>query len=124
MTKLFGVPILIDEQTADFVNRLLPDNEGRCRHLGRVRPVGLDADVMAWELMPPAHCDGTIDDVAISQHQQAVEAFTAGRWDEARRLIEGLPPHDQASRLLISFMDEHQSTPPDAWDGIIPLKTK
>jgi adenylate cyclase len=53
MTKQFGVPICIDEATANFVQNSLAPSEGRLLILGRVRPVGMDMPLTVSALLPP-----------------------------------------------------------------------
>ena len=57
MTRQLRVPILIDEVTANVVRQSMPPDKGRCRHLGRVRPYGMDVPLMVSELLPPEDGD-------------------------------------------------------------------
>ncbi len=124
ITKQFRVPILIDEATAEHVQRLLPRDEGRCRRLGRVRPAGIETDLMVCELLPPEHHPGTLSDAVLDLHGEAVDAFTEGRWQDALELFDQLPVRDRAKDLPMRFIAQHDYRPPDGWDGVIPLTTK
>ena len=63
------------------------------------------------ELLPPAVESGTITDRHVRDSEAALDAFLAGRWDDARRLLDRLP-HDGAGDFLRTFMERSRGSPP------------
>lgn len=124
MTKQFRAPILVDEPTAEFVERHLPETEARVRRLGRVRPKGMETPLMVCELLPPEGEASDISNQLIAEHEKAVSNFITGNWSEAIDLFERTPAGNQAKELILIFMAQNNYTPPDDWDGIINLEHK
>jgi len=124
LTKHFRVPIVIDEATAAVVRNGMPTSEARCRTLARVRPQGMETALTISELLPPADRPDAITDAAIDAHEQAVAAFTDGRWTEAFDMFSGFPAADRAKDYLMWFIAENEFKPPDDWDGVLAIKSK
>ena len=57
-------------------------------------------------------------------YEQAVDALLSGRWDEAFAKLHEIPAHDRAKDFLTVFIAQHNRTPPDNWDGVIPIDSK
>lgn len=123
MTKQFGVPICIDETTAQFVRRLLPPSEGRLRRLAHVCPRGMDTPLTVYALIPPERQCPEVTDEMLGSHEKALQAVLQGRWSEAIAFLELLPRDDGPAKFLRSYLAEHKQAPPD-WTGVIPLKSK
>ncbi|MFH1304580.1 MAG: adenylate/guanylate cyclase domain-containing protein [Planctomycetota bacterium] len=121
MTKQIGVPILIDEATAEDVRSLMPETEGRCRHIGLFRPAGFEAPISVYELLP-SEGKSTISNQNIADFEAAVAAFIAGDWDHALDLLGHLPPKDRAKDFLLLQIASQNYTAPDHWDGVVTLK--
>jgi len=124
MTKHFGVPICIDDATADYVKRLLSPSDGRLRRLARVYPKGMDAPLVAYSLLPPESQFPKVTDQMIVEHDKAVDAVIEGRWTEAAQLLSEFPEDDGPAAFLRSYISENGLVPPGDWDGVIPLKGK
>lgn len=124
MTKQLRVSILIDEPTAEVVRGSMPRTEGRCRRLGRVRPYGLATSLMVSELLPPLEQCPLVTDKQIVEFETAVDAISRGDWPQAREILNSLPESDGPREFLMSFLAEHEHTPPAGWDGVIPLSKK
>jgi adenylate cyclase len=124
MTRFFDVPILVDQRTAECVERSLPRQEGSCRALGRVRPKGLDGSVLVSELFPTVGPDAPLSETEVAGHNAAVEAFLRGDWAAARRLFTSQSNRDTARDFLLDFMARTQFVPPPDWDGVISLSEK
>lgn len=124
MTKQLRVPILLDESTAALVRSRLPASEGRTRRLARVLPYGSERSVVVTELLPPAGEPGELADADLAVYESAVDAFTAGRWDESYRLLHKLPAEDRAPDFLNQIITAHNRVPPPGWDGVVRLPTK
>jgi adenylate cyclase len=123
MTKLWRVPILLDENSA---NRLRTAKWARCRPLARVQPYGMEATVLTLsELLPPAVEHDVLPEHSRKDYEAALGAFLNGRWDDAARLLNRLPG-DGPAEFLKSFMDAHHQTPPAGWseNNHIPIDTK
>ncbi|WP_406699594.1 adenylate/guanylate cyclase domain-containing protein [Singulisphaera sp. Ch08] len=123
MTKRFHASILVDERIAERLANPRHSNWVRCRRMAKVLPHGLTLPVVVSELLPPAVESGTLTDRHCRDYEAALDAFLAGRWNDARRLLERLP-NDAAGDVLKQFMDRTSQGPPDPWDGVIPLDSK
>ena len=123
MTKQFGVPICIDEQSANFVRKFMPPSEGRVRRLARVRPKGMDTALEVSELLPPADTPGVTSDEAIQVHEEAVEKVISGDWTEAIRILDQLPDGGPKA-FLLEHMGDTNNEPPSDWDGAFSLTKK
>ncbi len=124
LTKQFGVPICIDETTAQFARSLISPSVARVRTLARLRPAGMDAPLTVSALLPPVDEFPELTDQMIADHDEAAEAVIEGRWKEARALLEGLPDNDGPKRFLLRHMSRLGDTPPKDWDGAFSLKGK
>ncbi len=120
MTKLIGVPILIDEATAQCVAENMPASQGRCRRIGLLRPPGMNVAIWVSELLPPENKSG-ISNKNIVDFEAAVDAFVAGNWYEAGRKLDRLPEDDNATNFLKQYMAETNDQVPSDWDGIVTV---
>ena len=124
MTKQLRVPILVDEATrAILTERLLP-SEGRLRSLAKVLPYGMETPVLVSELLPPFGEESELTAEHVQHYEAGVQAFLAGRWDEAYRCLHGMPAGDRAQDFLLQHITAHNRLPPSDWDGIIRLPGK
>jgi adenylate cyclase len=124
ITKQLSVPILVDELT---VTRALAAGAGddfRFRRLARLRPYGMATALTASELLPPGGETKILDVAGVSLYERALDAFTAGRWDEAFNLLHEVPPWDHGKDFLTSHILQHRRQPPAGWDGVIALDSK
>lgn len=124
LTKIFRVPILVDERTARAIRTEVPPTVARVRRLARVRPYGLDQPVEIAELRPPATEDPVLSDEHISLYEQALDAFLAGNWSQAYALLRRLPAEDTGADFLLAYIAEHNRTAPPDWDGVIVCQAK
>ena len=60
----------------------------------------------------------------IEIYENAVDALLGGQWDEAFELLHQVPADDRAKDFLTVFIAQHNRTPPDHWDGVIPIDFK
>jgi adenylate cyclase len=123
MTKRFQTSILVDERVAERLSHPRHAHWVRCRRLARILPLGMTLPLTVSELLLPAVESGALTDRHCRDYDAALDAFLAGRWSDARRLLDRLP-HDGAGDFLREFMDRTQQMPPDPWDGIIRLDSK
>lgn len=124
ITKHLGVPILIDEATAEQL-RSTPGSL-RLRRLARVRPYGLHQALTVCELLPALEGAGdqVLDDEHIASYETALDDFGAGRWDEAIERLYALPHWDRGKDFLTSYILQNRRQPPVGWDGVIALDSK
>ena len=123
MTKQFGVPICIDEASANFVREHMPASQGRVRRLARVRPKGMAIALEVSELLTPANAPDAISDEIVETHENAVQAVIDGRWSEAIEILNGMPDADPKS-FLLEHMGDTNNEPPEGWDGAFSLTKK
>jgi adenylate cyclase len=124
MTKTFGAPILLDEETARVVRATIPPSVARVRRVARVRPFGMDAAVEISELLPPLDQFPQLTDEAIADYEAALDAFEARRWSQAFELLHRVPAVDRVKDFLTVYIAQHNRTPPRGWDGVISLASK
>ena len=124
LTRQFGVGICIDEQTANFVRRLMPPEEGRCRRLARLRPKGMDTTLLVHELLPPEVEGCAVTDTSMLNYEAALDMVIAGRWAEALERLNAVPDEDGPKQFLLKHMAKFDITAPDGWDGAFSLDSK
>jgi len=67
---------------------------------------------------------GAMPDHHVRDFEAALEAFQAGRWDDAQRLLSRLRD-DGPTTVLRDFMTKrHQGQPPADWKGILAMESK
>ena len=124
MTKLLGVPILIDEATARAVKELLPPTVARLRRLAKVRPFGMATVLVVNELLPSFSEFPLLTDEHLVLYEDALDAFVAGDWLRALELLHELPAEDRGKDFLTAFILANRRQPPEDWDGVIPMTSK
>jgi adenylate cyclase len=124
MTKALRAPILIDAETAEGVRDFLAADAGRLRRVARVRPAGMRSSVDVNELLPPAGEFPAMPDDGIAAYEEALDSLQALDWDKAFMALHRVPAEDRVKDFLTVFIAQHNRTPPDDWDGVIPLSVK
>jgi adenylate cyclase len=124
MTKQLRVPILLDEATAAIVREHLPRAEGRVRRLARVLPYGMERPVTVSELLPSAADAPDLPDELLAEYERGVDAFIAGRWEEAYRCLHAMPASDRAQDFPRMLIAQHNRQAPPGWDGVARLASK
>jgi adenylate cyclase len=123
MTKLFGVPILLDDGVAAALDPGRTSHWARCRRLAKVRPYGMNQTVTVSELLPAAVEPGSLTERDRRDYEAALDAFLAGSWQDTVELLRRLS-QDSACAVLAGFMDKHEGKPPAGWNGTIVLDAK
>jgi adenylate cyclase len=123
LTKTLRVPILLDERCAYRLAQADTGHWARCRRLARLRPYGMRNVLTVSELLPPAVEPGVMPESDRRDYEAALEAFLAGRWEDARGLLQRLP-NDGPAEFLRTSMAEHPQGPLPTWDGAISLGKK
>lgn len=124
MTKIFHAPILLDSAMAEAVRRKVPPAVARVRRVAVVRPYGMDSSLEIAELLPPADQYPLLSDDQIRLYETGLDAFLAGRWQEAYQCLHQLPAEDQVADFLTAFITQQNRQPPPQWDGVIPIQSK
>jgi adenylate cyclase len=123
MTKSLQAPILLDETTAAAARELGPDAV-RLRRVAVVKPYGLEKPLQVTELLPPAKDYPELTDQNIADYEQALDDVIAGRWWQAFDRLHRVPAEDRVKDFLTVFIAQHNRTPPEDWQGVIPLTSK
>jgi adenylate cyclase len=122
MTKLFKVPILLDDRAAAQLNQR-GSRRCRVRQVAKVRPFGMSNAVVISELLPPATEFGALTDSDLRNYEAALDAFRSGRWHDTPALLSRLK-NDGPADVLRQFMARHHNAAPPQWDGTIQLESK
>jgi adenylate cyclase len=123
MTKVFGVPVLLDDRSAQRLASAGDSHWGRCRRVALVQPYGMKQNLMISELMTPAVEPGAMPERDRRDYEAALDAFLAGRWTDAQGLLDRLP-YDGPTRVLKEQLRRHTGAPPEAWTGVIEMQSK
>lgn len=116
ITKAFGAEIIVDGPTAAAIKKL-GDDSIEVRKLAVVRPAGF---TQAVAIHGPVDRDVlTVDDQA--RYDAALVELIDGRWAAARQTLASMADTDGPRNFLIRFIDRHDQSPPDGWDGIIDM---
>lgn len=124
MTKIFHAPILLDSVMAEAVRQKVAPTVARVRRVAVVRPYGMASSLEIAELLPPADQYPLLSDDQIRLYEAGLDAFLAGRWQEAYQCLHQLPAEDQVADFLTAFITQQNRQPPPQWDGVIPIQTK
>ncbi|MEM8946507.1 MAG: adenylate/guanylate cyclase domain-containing protein [Planctomycetota bacterium] len=123
LTKAMGVPILVDEQTAQVACKALDASEAYCRRVAYLRPAGVQSSVNAYALIPTSDEELSLTGEQLRNHQSIVEAVIASEWETAKALLQQMPLTDGPSNFLRSALECIGDTPED-WDGAINMQDK
>ena len=124
MTKFFGVPVLLDQNTTGLLNTPAAARWCRTRRVARVKPYGMSTVQTVSELLAPEVEPGTLKEPQRRDYEVALDAFQSGRWSDTDRLLRHLPASDGPSQVLRRFMEEHGNKPPDGWNGVLEMRSK
>lgn len=124
LTRQLHVPILLDEATAAIVRERMSDSEGRTRRLARLLPYGMETPLTVSELLPSQEEFPALRTEHLQRYEMGLDAFLAGRWEEAYRCLHDMPSSDRAQDfLLLRITQNHRAAPP-GWDGIVRMPGK
>ncbi|NQV24826.1 MAG: adenylate/guanylate cyclase domain-containing protein [Rhodopirellula sp.] len=124
LTKQFGVPICIDETTADYVEQFMPKDEARVRRMARVRPAGMQTPLTVYQLLPALRHDPSVSDEMIARYEEGINAVLDGKWSDAVELLSEFRETDGPTRFVLSQMELTNFEPPAGWDGAFTLTKK
>ncbi len=124
MTKYIRAPILLDDATSKAVRDATPSDVLRVRRVAVVKPYGMEAPLEVSELVPPLALHPQLTDEHIAAYEKALDALLASEWTTAIQLLHQVPAQDRVKDFITVFIAQHNRTPPDRWDGVIPLAAK
>lgn len=117
VNKEFGTYLLISE----FTKALLSD-EFVCRELGRVKVVGRAKPVAVFD--PMFKADYEVRRHILGTFASGLDAYYAGRFQEAARFFETFENQDPPSKILLERCRQLAKAPPPAWDGVWEMHGK
>ncbi len=139
MTKMIGVPILVDENTAAILRDRDPEEkEFMLRRFPVVRPAGMTVQTRIFELCPPGYYAPDFLEI----WDRAVREFEKGRWPKVMEQLDRLnqltdptsssqPGLHYANDFLAGVIQDpdflKQRNDPaflETWDGVIRLDRK
>jgi adenylate cyclase len=124
MTKILHAPILIDERTAMVLRNRVSPKVARLRRVAVVKPYGLDRKLEVTEVLPPLGQYPQLTDEHIADYEKSLDELLAGRWSQAFERLHRVPADDRVKDFLTVFIAQHNRTPPENWNGVIPLTAK
>ena len=124
LTRPLQAPILVDETTADILREAVPPTVARLRRVARIRPYGLKTSVEVSQLLPPVEAYPQLTDEHITAYESALDALLSGDWERAFELLHEVPAEDRVKDFLTVFIAQNDRTPPEQWDGVIPMRGK
>jgi adenylate cyclase len=124
LTRQLHVPILLDEPTAAVVRDRLSDSEGRTRRLARLLPYGMETPLTVSELLPPEAEFSELTSAHLTRYEAGLDAFLAGRWEDAYRCLHDMPSSDRAQDFLLLRIAQSNRTAPAGWDGVVRMPGK
>jgi len=124
LSKQFGIPICIDENTANYVRTQLSPAQATVRRLAWVRPKGMDNPIRIYGLIPgPSESLGWTSEL-LEQADAALELIIAGAWEKGRNLLQCFPASDGPTQQILRLMAATGNQPPPDWDGAFTLSNK
>ncbi|MBC8355824.1 MAG: adenylate/guanylate cyclase domain-containing protein [Planctomycetes bacterium] len=121
MTKTLRASILLDESTAAYVRQAIPATHARVRRIANVRPYGMETALEVSELLPPISEFPALSDDAIAAYEDALDALSQRDWERSFSLLHQVPADDRVKDFLTVFIAQNNRTPPNGWDGTVPL---
>lgn len=116
LTRIIGLPILIDGQTASKLDAKL-----KTRRLGKFIPYGLQSPSQIFELITE---DDVVQEEARKSYGEALALFEEKKWSAAFDLLTQHRSTDPATNSLLEFIERHKKTAPDDWNGAIEIQSK
>ncbi|WP_417847725.1 adenylate/guanylate cyclase domain-containing protein [Thalassoglobus sp.] len=125
LSKKFGVPICIDEATAQAIKGRIPCSVAVTRRLGNVIPLGMTSPMNLYSLEPVIQNQpAQVNEFICQTFEYAVDAVQSGEWNQANKILDTLPETDGPTIFLKQFVSEQQATPSKHWSGTIEFDTK
>ncbi len=125
MTKAFGIGIVVSDEIAKKLRVADPANRRwRLRSLGSVRPRGMKAPLVAYDLSSTGPIPGFSTWVSGDNYEtslplwdEVLMLFSKGEWNEARERFEDFFADDPAAKCYLRYMAKYKGNRPPGWDG-------
>ena len=124
LTRVFRVPLLLDEATAKEIEPDLGQIAATTRRLVKVQPAGLAKPVPLYQLIPNRSLAAIGGSGGGEQYAEALKLFEAGKWAKAAKLWQGLPEDDRVKEVPLGYIRQHGGEPPAGWNGAIQFLSK
>jgi len=122
LTRIYGVDILVGEETRNRVSEIV------FREIDRVRVKGKDAPVAIYEPLGAEGSLGSAQMEALALWARCLEQYRTQAWDAASGSLEALQRLDPALKLYAEFAERVQqyrlAPPGPGWDGVTAFKSK
>ncbi len=121
MTRLLDCSILADIETIQRIELGFSGGDRPVtRRLGRFQPFGMKSSLDVFQVMPA----GAISCDELEAFDRALTLFQSGDWTRTNNELGLLAIGDSARQYLTSYMNMHQGSPPENWDGVIRMQGK
>lgn len=121
MTRWLDSSILADIETVKRLKVGCPDNEmPTTRCLGKFQPFGMESSLDVFQVIP----SGVLSQDDLQTTDRALASFQSGHWSLTNQELARLSPIDSVRQFMTSFMDQHQGSPPEDWDGVVRMQAK
>lgn len=124
LSKQFGVPICVDENTAVYVKDIFSPGEITLRRLALVRPKGMDTAITVYGLIPASCPALQLSPALLQQANKALDQIVSGDWHSARQILSCFPETDTPTQQLLKLMANTEFQPPPNWDGAFAFDLK
>jgi adenylate cyclase len=124
LTRVFRVPLLLDEATAKEIEPDLGQIAATTRRLVKVQPAGLAKPVPLYQLIPNRSIAAIGGSAGAEQYAEALKLFEAGNWAKATKLWQGLPEDERVKEVPLAYIRQHGGQPPAGWNGAIQFLSK
>ena len=122
LTRIYGVDILVGEETRNRVTEIV------FREVDRVRVKGKDKPVAIYEPLGDEASLGSVQREALALWANCLEQYRGQAWDEAASALEALQRMDPGLKLYAEFAErvrQYRLAPPGpSWDGVTAFKSK
>jgi adenylate cyclase len=102
----------------------MTSDQARVRRVAVVQPYGFQTSLEVSELLPPQSQHPQMTDADIAAYEAALESLLARDWPRAFQLLHRVTAEDRVKDFLTVFIAQHNRTPPERWDGVIPISAK
>ncbi len=124
LTRVFRVPLLVDEATAQALEPVLLPTQGVLRRVARVLPAGLARPVQMYQLLHRDSLPAEWTAEGFAQYEEALIQFESGNWKLAAELWQQLPASDRVRDVPLEYIRRHGGTPPTNWNQAIEFHSK
>lgn len=121
LNKFLGTEILVSEDAMHELDGFVTRKAGNFRLRGKAQPI------VVYELVCRVEEAGEDQQKACAVFVEALHAFHRQSWDEAEEKFHQcaeMRQEDGLSQFYIGRCKQYRKTPPEVWDGVIPVDEK